>query len=139
MAVASMWAAGSLKLESYYVLREDLNPGLKSYLVEIATPKFTRFSVSAKNPDHQEILNVLNEETFSWEGLPESKPGKEPVNIDEKIKNSDLQMKIQQLTKCEIKIEELEDSNENLKQSTKDLFIFAGIFDQRPTFSLDSL
>ena len=87
MAVASMWAAGSLKLESYYVLREDLNPGLKSYLVEIPTPKLPRYSVSANNPDHQQILNVLSKQTFDWEGIPET--SKEPVEVDQSIKNSD--------------------------------------------------
>ena len=91
MAVASMWAAGSLKLESYYVLREDLNPGLKSYLVPIATPKYNRYSVSANNPDHQQILDVLSKQTFDWEGIPET--SKEPVEVDQSIKNSDWNAK----------------------------------------------
>ena len=87
MAVASMWAAGSLKLDSYYILREDKNPGLKSYLVPIATPKYNRFSVSANNPDHQQILDVLSKQTFDWGGIPET--SKEPVEVDQSIKNSD--------------------------------------------------
>ena len=91
MAVASMWAAGSLKLDSYYVLREDLNPGLKSYLVPIATPKYNRFSVSANNPDHQQILDVLSKQTFDWEGIPET--SKEPVEVGQSIKNSDWNAK----------------------------------------------
>ena len=91
MAVASMWAAGSLKLDSYYVLREDLNPGLKSYLVPIATPKYNRFSVSANNPDHQQILDVLSKQTFDWEGIPET--SKEPVEVNQNIKNSDWNAK----------------------------------------------
>ncbi|NWK05191.1 hypothetical protein HX833_03760 [Marine Group I thaumarchaeote] len=91
MAVASMWAAGSLKLDSYYILREDKNPGLKSYLVPIATPKYNRFSVSANNPDHQQILDVLSKQTFDWEGIPET--SKEPVEVNQSIKNSDWNAK----------------------------------------------
>ena len=91
MAVASMWAAGSLKLESYYVLREDLNPGLKSYLIKIPTPQFGRVMVSANNRDHQHILYVLSKQTFDWEGIPE--PSKERVKVFQNIKNSDWNAK----------------------------------------------
>ena len=85
MAVASMWAAGSHKLSSYYVLNNKFQKNLKSYLVEIATPKYK--NLLEDNEKHQRILHVLNKQTFHWPGIPETSEVK--MDVKEDIRNSD--------------------------------------------------
>jgi len=84
MAVASMWAAGANRISAYYVLDNRHNPNLESYLTEIDTPSYGRMLEIKLN--HQEMLYILNKQTFHWDGISDSA---EQNNISEDMSNSD--------------------------------------------------
>ena len=84
MAVASMWAAGINRISAYYVLDNRHNPNLESYLVEIDTPMYK--NMLETKPKHQEMLYILNKQTFSWDGIIQRNNRR--INVSEDMRNS---------------------------------------------------